>query len=578
MSTFRIPNEQGLLRQVNRGDIYGEFTETFNIDLSSEPGKIKSSEKLNRILDTTKLVTPAYINDMLVWSNSPGGTDRYYIITEDSGFVCDITDDPTNPANWSVPTELFDYFDAESTATIFDNKLLVSKGTNIHSYNGGVSYEPNWWTTVSGTALTNNYTHNLHVHRGGQETLFVTDKDKVRYYNSAAGHSTVQLQKNLVAVCIDSGINAIWVGTYTETDGNAYVYEMYVGEQLSGTAVARNAYPIQGKAVLALWVKDNVPHIITERGAIQRFNGAGFETIENFPFVYSKRTLDRSEPGTLSPFDGLRPIHPRGVKTYNDSTFILLSSYSDQDQFAVTPRSHSGVWEYNHKTGVLNHRFAFAEESTDYGNSAVRKPGALMILDNQYTFLMAGATCETDIGVFMTQAQNNLSYFVTPEIMSGTVQDAYEAVYHKAKTLAAGEYISTLYRTSKRDTIYGTANWITNDTFTTTDDWSGVAVGDLVRVSHGYATGDYAFVESIESSSTPVYEITVSRSIGTAGQTSHVYSDNFKLISDIYTSDDGEYKKVGVGETSPWIQYMVIMYGQIEYRQFINKGNSKTEL
>jgi len=42
------------------------------------------------------------------------------------------------------------------------------------------------------------------------------------------------------------------------------------------------------------------------------------------------------------------------------------------------------------------------------------------------------------------------------------------------------------------------------------------------------------------------------------------------------TSDDGEWKRIGVDEANPWIQYMVIFKGAIEYRSFDSKDNAKT--
>ena len=208
--------------------------------------------------------------------------------------------------------------------------LRISDDTDIQRYNGSASYNASWWIgEISGTALTANYPHILHIHRGGAETLFVTDKNKVRYYNASAGHSEVILQNDLVANCVDSGVSAIWVGSYTETSENAYVYEMYVGEQLNGAPVARNAYKVDGRAVLALWVSDNIPYIVTEKGYIQAFNGAGFTTVAEFPFVLDPSMLDGVRPGLVQDQSVSRPIHPNGVDTHGDSVFILINTTND---------------------------------------------------------------------------------------------------------------------------------------------------------------------------------------------------------------------------------------------------------
>jgi hypothetical protein len=92
-------------------------------------------------------------------------------------------------------------------------------------------------------------------------------------------------------------------------------------------------------------------------------------------------------------------------------------------------------------------------------------------------------------------------------------------------------------------------------------------------------------VKDIQHSST-TYTVDVLHDIGLNGEESGIFSDNFKLIgfdedtliydaTNTFTSADGEIKKLGVDVTAGWIQYMVIMEGRIEYRQFIANGNAK---
>jgi hypothetical protein len=570
---FSIPNREGQIRQINRGDVFGELNETFNIDLSSSLGKIKTSQRLKRILTEAQLSGPSGILDILIWNS------LYIIITEDELFQCNVANDPTNSANWSKPSITED-FDLASTAVVFNGELRISLNTNIGRWNGASTYASNWWTAdISGEALTTGKPHVLHVHRGGQETLFVTDDNKVRYYNATAGHTSLTLQTDLVACCVDSGISAIWVGTYNETSGNALVYEMYVGETVSsGVAVSRNAYPVDGRAVLALWVKDNIPYIVTERGRIQAFNGAGFTTVAEFPFAFTNRPLAGVLPGLIQDSSRSRAIHPRGVKTHNDSTFLLINTNSAADVYATNTRSHSGVWELDHSTGILNHRHALADSATDYGASSLDSSGPLLIADTQNTFLLVGVNSAptNDTGVYATTSETNQGWFITPEIGSGTIQDSYQRVIHMAKTLGATDSINTLYRTRKRDTVRFTGNWLNSTTLTSTADLSSVQQGELIRISHGYASGEWAVIESIETSAL-TYTLTLNRAIGLAGQTSYVYSDNFQLIDNPYTLADGEYKAVGVGEVNPWIQYMVILKGPIEYRRFESIEGAKTQ-
>lgn len=582
MSNTTIPNELGQIRQFNRGDIFGELTETFNIDLSTNVGKIKTSKKLKRVLSNATLNSATGINKFLIYNSV------CYAHTNQKIHRCSINDDLTVSANWSEVTAISGDQDASGDMVVFDSLLRISDDTDIQRYDGSASYNASWWIgEISGAALTANYPHILHIHRGGAETLFVTDKNKVRYYNASAGHSTVTLQNDLVASCVDSGVSAIWVGSYTETSENAYVYEMYVGEQLNGAPVARNAYKVDGRAVLALWVSDNIPYIVTEKGYIQAFNGAGFTTVAEFPFVLDPSMLDGVRPGLVQNQSVSRPIHPNGVDTHGDSVFILINTTQDvipSNSFPVTTRSHSGVWEYNSETKVLHHRYAFADDTTDKGASAIESSGALLVADELKTFILAGTNTDVGVGLFAESDEQSQGYFVTKEIMSQTIKDSYKAVYHKAKTLAPTESIVTQYRATKRDTVYGTINWLSPTSFTTTDDWSLVLpadaennCGELVRISSGYGAGEYANVISKETSFA-TYSFTIDRAIGATGQSSFAYSDSFRRIETEYTTEDGELKQVGVDIASPWIQFMVILKGNVEYRQFICNGNAKNEL
>jgi hypothetical protein len=223
------------------------------------------------------------------------------------------------------------------------------------------------------------------------------------------------------------------------------------------------------------------------------------------------------------------------------------------------------VWELDHATNSLTHKFALVDESTDNGASTITDSGPLLITNNEYSFLLAGAGTET-VGMYAVQNTYGTSYFVTPENLSMVETDSFLRTIHKANIKGNG-VIYTLYRSTKRDTVYGTINWTSGTSFVTTDDWSDVAVGDLIRISEGYAAGHWTMVEEIQSSST-TYTVTVSRSIGATGETSYGYSDNFNLVAETYTAADGEHKRVGLDVQAAWIQVMVILEGDIEYRMF----------
>lgn len=579
MSTFSIPNNQKQIRQLSRYDTAGEIVESYNLNLSKKLGKMNSSQKLEKITSYSSFTIPIL--------------DTYYpylyLITTSATptYRCLGTADPTNAANWTAVSAMNganvgSYSDSEK----FSGKLLLSSATDIGSWDGTTFTATYWTSTLSGTALTDLYPHILHTHRGGQETLFVTDKNLVRYYNSTAGHSTVTLQTDLVACCVTSGVSATWVGTYNTSVDNAYVYEIYVGEQISSVPVARNAYKIDGKAVLTAETIDNVPYIFTDTGNLQAFNGAGFETVASLPFAGSDIILSGVIPIQMQSMNRSRPVHPKGMKRHNRSLYISINTKTSDN---VTPENTpSGIWEYDIDTKQLTHRFSFADASTDAGATIMGESGHLLLVNNAYTTVLSVASSnETGVtGLYGNTSSTPQSHFVTKEIESQTIQDAYKDVFQKAKTMAAGESIELKFRTVKRDKISAQFTYAHGNEIITTATVTGVEVGDEVTDT---ATGLIAHITAVDTTVTTT-TLTLDTSIGTEGNTHLFDITNFKPIGyderenvystankDTYTSADGELKTIGGFEVHPWIQFKVVFYGNIEYRQFTASGKSKNE-
>lgn len=576
MSTFTIPNSQGQIRQVNRGDIYGELWATNNIDLTSSPGKIQTAKRLGRVMTSTELSD----NDVQALAVHDG---TYYMLNTEELFS-NSNEDPTS-SNWSAEAGTGSAsglsFGFESDMVSFDGALLLSQQTDIAKWISGGSFTKQWWTGISGTALTSDKPHIMHVHRTGVDTLFVLDGSNIRYYNSTAGHSTVPLESLYTASCIASGIDNVWVGTYNEIEGNAYVYKIQVGN-----TTASQAYKVDGRAVLSIDVIDDIPYIITERGQIQAFNGAGFTTVASFPFAYKSLLIDGVRPGLVQDTSISRAIHPKGMRAYNKSLFININTKNEYssafNNAVVDERSPSGIWELNTETGVLNHRYLIPGETTELGTHTLDRTSPILVVDNQYTkLLVAGEPTGSAgaIGLFGDSSDTPQSYFITPEIVAQTIQEAWDKVVIKADTLPASAEVTVKYRTSKNASYpyYDDVTWLNTTQFNTTDTTIGAAdVGDEVEIMSGAYAGQMMHITAITGTST--FTVTVDESIGTLNDTSKIRVQNWKKIDSSYLTADGEYKSIGVNETTGWIQFKVVMSGDITIRQFINKGNAKTQL
>lgn len=576
MSIIRIPNENGQVRQGNRGDVLGEIIASYNLDLTSSRGKIKVAPKLGRILSFTSLGSKE-IQDIVQTDNNR------YVITNGNVYKCAASADPTVSGNWSQQTLVTDTLDNLSTMGVsYNNSTLFADQTNIHRLTDAGSYTQNWWTaTISGTALVSNFTHHMYVHKGGAETLFVTDETNIRYYNAAAGHSTIAIDAGLAAHCIAGGVNAVWVGTWATHGEFAYVYEIYVGEELDGTPVARNAYKIDSRGVFAIAVHGNTPYIITEKGLLQKFDGSGFATVAQLPFASSHKRLYGVEPSTVFPTNS-RPVNPNGMKVLGDSIFFFIkNSLDDTDLYNADEDSPSGVWEFDTLTENLSHWGAPANSSAEYGAIQVKKAAPIFFDSGNDSFILTGggSETETDAGLFGISTETPHGYFITREMEAAEVKDIFDPIVIKARTLANGDKIVMKYRSSKNANFpqYNDITWTAATTFTTTDaSFANVAVGNEIEVVDGYGAGHLAHITAI-SENAGTYTVTIDESIGSNTETSVVRVQNWTKVQDanIYTSDDGEYKKIGLDFSVPWIQFKVSMVGNIELRSFLARPKSK---
>lgn len=591
MSTYSTPNSQGQTRQVNSGDISGEIWGTMGIDLSTSPGKILSSRRMARTISASTMAN----KDTVAMTIYKGNIHAFGV--QNSRSYIQAYRNPRISGNWSNILggggSLNDITDG-SDAIVFDGKLLVSTDEDIASTTDadGGAYDIDWWTNVvSGTALTATKPHIMDVSRIGAETLFVTDGNVVRYYNTTAGHTAITLASQLTACCLATDAYATWVGTYSNA-GDAYVYEIYIGED-----IARNSYKIDGTAVLSMDVIDGVVFIVTDRGHIQQFNGRAFVTVNSFPFADKGVTLQGLGLGNISDSNIERAIHPKGMRAYGKKLEILINTNNqliedlganpidDDDIFenyVVDERSPSGVWEYDTETNVLNHKYSLTYDSTTQGYHRIKKSGPILILDNQYTKLLVAGRVEDDVTHIYAEdpTTSPLATLITPEYESESITEAYARVVSKLDTLVDGDSVEIKYRVRKKDNYpkYAIVNWLTDTEFTFVGDLSDVDEGDECEIMDGTGAGLIAHVASTPTTSSTTYTVALDSAIGNTGGVSTVRFQNWKMIDSAITKADGEFKTVGTDESNTWVQFKLVYRGLIKMRKFISKGNKKIAL
>ena len=579
MSTQKIPNSLKQIIQSNDGDYKGNLWATFNIDLDSNPGTIKTSRKLKRSVD----------NSINIWS--AGSIFQavvlhdgfYYAINNDDAIRCSVTNDPTVQANWSAVAGIWGFGTLYSDMTSFKGLLLTSTSTNIASYDGA-TLDNGWWTTIaSGTALTASKPHILEVLRTGADSLFITDGNKIRYYNTAAAGTIITLDTLMTANCLTSGVDRMWVGTYTEVENNAWVYEVQVGN----TATTQ-AYEIDGRVCLTMFTHNNTPFVITERGYIQAFNGVGFQTIAQFPWANESKVMEGCRPGNVQDPNTSRAIHPKGAKVKGKYCYINVNADDEfiTNDYLLSPRGASGVWVLDLETYSLTHRYAMADDVSPYGSSYVSNSGPILVTNTPDTRLIVASFVNGKEGLWMESDNVNQGYFIATRHEADSVADSFEALVIKTDTLDTGEEVIAKYKDESRPNFPLTItdiSWLDSTRFTTTNALTGVLEatedidGDEVEIISGVGAGQMAHIVTIEGGTTKT--VTLDASMGTVlNNLSDIRIESFKKIA---TNEErsGEYEKLGSAKgVSPSRQYKVVMKGNVVLREFISKSNSKEEL
>lgn len=555
MSTREIPDAAGRIRQLNTGDVLGELWSTYNVDISTSPNKIRLSKPVEEVLNGTELQNARVQALELAYED-------LYVLTSDQLFRIRDLSSPTanSPANTVSSGEDMEFF---------TGLLLISDNDTVDSYDES-NYTDDWWNSISGTVLQTGYPHLLHVIRSsGQDTLVVTDKNSVRYYNSDAGHTQVSWDQGQVACCLASGLNTGWVGTYNETGRNAEVYSFQVGnDQYS------QAYPVDGRAVLAITVKDNVPYIVTETGKIQRFNQAGFTTIATLPMLNTEIFLQGAETGNISPNNTSRPIHPKGMKFNNDKLYIYVNAEAAVGQGNVNERMNGGVYEVDVNTGSVTHRFA-----PESGYPATSSP-LFTINDHRGRFYFGsnpdkiGSNTVSLMREDLNTGSSNTGYLVTTEHHSGSYTDIFSNL-NLATQLKENDRIVVKYRTEKLDPVKFDIAWTNATEFTTPDDVSELEIGWEVELYDEVTGYRSAHVVSITPGTTTI--VTVDEEIGVTGRENRAQALNFKKLEEI-TAGKSIYR-VKADQIDTKIQYKLYLEGtNIEIDRLISKSTVKEQL
>lgn len=563
----QLPGPEKSWRGIFPGTYLGNLWQTWNVDLERYPGRVVLSNHMEsiaaepeslgliyKLLRTNALVTDQWFG--VVRASTASGTDGDIVRNGNSVISAGtwITDDTA-----ASPDNVHDMVLHESANG--EERLLVTVATDIAILNksgGANAWDVDWGSTVAsgGVALSNTVYHpiarlqrlvavgdKINVSTTNIPVIHTIDKDDV-FTPNRLQFPTVYNVKNIY-----TSSNRFWLGLQHSRDGRARVIE-WDGFSLT----YNNEHDLVGNTPLCGFVVKDIPYFITEKGFIFKFDGGGFEKVQDFNLQEEQMVFDTSEASNAT-------IKNYGATVDGNIVYINLGAPMRIESAATATygvrRARSGVWIFNTVTENLYHHRGLGERlansTKSFGSAVLSQPGTVIkatIASNQVLIATAqvyvgGATWVTGTKNVLyrdtqpTTSALNRGHIITPYIPIEEVEAMWESIWVKFKRfIDSGNRIVMKWRvldpiknqdtgsTNEYSPLQAAGTWVSTTTFTCAVP-TGVGVGDEVEVISGDNAGSTFAITTL--SATPDGSTTITVTIAEAASFSSTDTALFRF-------------------------------------------------
>ncbi len=593
MARFTIPNpKDSKFIEPGIGEIFGNISMTKNIDLESNYGRIKLSERMYNVYDTdddAQLLLPiAFLRSEQI--KSVGNSNDFMALvqsgmTTSAGYIFKCLS--TNLTNWeqdaiaNSPTDCADNMVNFRLGTT--SVTLVVRQADVAKLAGG-TWTKTWYSTLSGTvALSSINPH--YIHRF-QNLLLIPDGNVIHTVdeNSVVNGNRIILPDGYVVSWIVSDNSTIYFGTYRiphpdviDTDDRNTAVFTWDGYSLSYLQKIIVNDPI----VLGGVIDRGVLHILDGAGVLSKHNGgSGVTEIARLPIANSNYRLC-SVNGSLR--SAYIPMHPNGISIIDGKIHVNIKSLdvdvTTNKRFIKQP---SGVWCYDSKIGFYQkYSLSLYDGTTNdrWGESVIKAAGALFPTRKGKGHFLAGATIAKDDGTtFINTIQlskerssvTNRGYFITSKLNSQGALEFWQKCQLVIKMLKNSTDSAIIKYRSDDDFKYEDSlsnffkiTWTNTTTFTSTSSYlANVEVGDEIEILQGKGAGATAHVSTI-TLATGTYTVVLDEAIpNVSGDASAGYT-NFKKLGSI-TLQNVANNILLIARRSQFIQFKVELRGDFE--------------
>jgi len=591
-----IPQNAGI-KQLNKGNLRGSLDETFNVDLSVKQGYFCLPNRTIKASSNTDVTEMGILSDIIYYDDRYFGTS----VGQDGGtYVNDaylLKGGDDVGASWTGPSYTGLTENTEAGIAIYGGDLLYL-ADDIFS----ISSDTDTTFTTESTAnsvggLNTIYKGRLYYLAGNRIESLI---DPTTPATSGSYTFLISANTPYQTTNIQSNNNGIWISTNNNEGGNAVVY---LWDGLTED-IPDATYKIPDSSVMAMYIKDGTPHIVTGRGLLMAFNGAYFEEVARFPFfnipLYGR---DRDAVDLYDSVGG-RWIHQNGVANIDNKLHFLVAPNSESvngDEIFGDYKKLAGVWCYDPEIG-LYHRFALSSSTGDNEvglQGQIKQVGALTesasnttLSDNEYGKFICSASYFTtssndseEYAIFgLLDEPNtdrlNIGYFTTTRIYAEQVTENWKHALLGFENLDSSDEIIVKYRNVEYDAIDTDITWVDTTSFTSTDtDWATIKTNfDAgtkyeTRILYGNGAGVLSDITDI-SEAGGTYTVTVDETHTgvSVSDTARVRVENWIKAESVTSSDNDSksLKSIPISSSAQWIQYKVIMKGVANGTQTFN--------
>lgn len=552
--TVRIP-AQGVFSQPNKGDIFGNLSETQNVDLRTNPGRLRLSPRLTvAVKDNDTSITNMGVPSAFAAYET---TSARYIamcgIGEGSGLgntgsgKLMISDDSSFTSDWdndglaNTPTTIHAGF---SDMVVWNDWLLVSiysgSAHNISKL-AATTWTASWFLGTLGATFNVSNGSIKNMCPGFNGNLYITDGDSVIYIAASgvsavtSGTGTIDTGGKYTVTWIRSSSNKLWIGLMSPDAGigtKGFVAEW----DATGTAVQK-IYDINAPSALSCVIVDDVPYIIDAFGILKKYTGTGFSEVARLPVANQNIEM----PGIYNDLTNTRWINHRGMDVSNGQILINVNNFVSSGVYVQD--MPSGIWVFDPKKPEqgIYHQNSPCADSNDNGQQLLLTAGAVFGTKRTIGNYLAGYGYYTDSGSTsrngafyddVATTTNKRGIFTLPFIQADQIEDVFQKASYRHSPLPSGDKIIAKFRTQKSTTLPFIASFtcVSGTQFTSTDaNFANVSVGNECQFVQGKHSGTTAHVSAIQVAG-GTYTVDLDESVLSSSGSGKVKMTNFKKV------------------------------------------------